>query len=152
MRLQLRDGYAKGMSWMCPLACSAWSCRRTWISLLRKIISTKYVRMMRRLSRLNHRRWFTRIGNGQTEEGRLQCFCSHCPCPTQGYVLSFTWCESIWAAVASTPFSPELQPALFNIGERPNVTTASTFWERAAVSCAIHLVTINGLIHKASWV
>lgn len=61
-------------------------------------------------------------------------------------------CESMRAAVASTPFSLELQPALFNIGETPNCATESTFWEPAAMSCTVHLVTINGLIHKASWI
>jgi len=56
------------------------------------------------------------------------------------------------AAAASTPFGLELQPALFSIGERPNLTAERTFGEPAAMSCAIHLVTINGLIHKAAWV
>lgn len=90
------------------------------------------------------------------EEGskRREYYSAFAPIVTvqcQGYVLSFTWCESMQAAVASTPFCPELQPALFSIGERANFATGSTFQEPASMSCTIHLVTINGLIHKASW-
>lgn len=56
------------------------------------------------------------------------------------------------AALASPPFSPELQPPLCNIGEGPNFTMESVFWELAAMSSKIYLVTINRLILKVSWV
>lgn len=144
------------MCWMCPLACSAWSSRKTWISLLRKIISTKYVIMMRRLPRINHRRWFTRIGNGQTEEGRKKRrdYSALAPIVTVRH-RACAFLHVVWEHVGSCGLYPSQSGAAASLVQYQGKTSLHNGEYLLGTCCNVMYYisgNTNGLIHKASWV